>query len=167
MEEETFFNVSEYEFDPDRYDMKETRRNVRRFIEAYMLARKLGGGERLPVITSTFTVEAINFSTVFKSQTEDVAIYNLKNQEKYIRLHERLRIAIDCIDCPDAEKKLRRKEMFVRRYLRGEKRQKVMQAVYLSGSAYQREIRMAVIQFAKAADIAVLKPPKKPKNEAG
>ncbi|MBC2004651.1 hypothetical protein HCA78_12780 [Listeria booriae] len=162
MEDQPLFNLADYTLpSPDELDMTETKRQIKQLIAAYRFERSNNGMRREPPVTSTLSLVTASFSNQFHSTTEQAAMDNLKNSQAYSRyqfLHERMARGLEGIDYPfDADKRIRRKNVFVRKMIRGENRIKTMKELHIEKDAYNDDLNWACTQFAYEIGIHVWK----------
>jgi ArpU family phage transcriptional regulator len=164
MKEERLFDLAEYSIpSPQELNMRETKKEIMRFITIYRNARTANDFRRDPVITSVLSLAEPNFSTSFHSTTEEVAIWNIENDlsdalKKLRNLHNEFSKALDSIDFPfDSERRIRRKNIFIRKYIHAQRRVKIMNELHIEKDVYNDDLNWACAQFAFSLNIHVFK----------
>ncbi|MBC1913096.1 hypothetical protein [Listeria booriae] len=164
MESETLFNLADYTIPaPNELNMPATKKQIQTFIAAYRSERTNNGIRREPAITSTLSLSSSGFSNQFHSSTEQAALYNLKHGlanswRKFQTLHNNMSRGLESIDYPfDADRRMRRKSIFIRKMLQGESRIKTMRELHIEKDTYNDDLNWACAQFAYEIGIHVRK----------
>ncbi|EAG4620046.1 TPA: ArpU family phage packaging/lysis transcriptional regulator [Listeria monocytogenes] len=162
MKEEKLFDLADFSIpSPQDLNMKETKKKIMLYISLYRNARTVNNFRRDPAITSVLSLAEPTFSTSFHSTTEDVAIWNVDNDDaldKMMYLHNAIYKAIESIDFPfDADRRIRRKNIFIRKYIHGQRRIKIMNELHIEKDVYNDDLNWACAQFAFSLGIHVFK----------
>ncbi|EAE9451225.1 hypothetical protein SD231_000932 [Listeria monocytogenes] len=164
MKEEKLFDLADFSIpSPQDLNMKETKKKIMLYITLYRNARTANNLRRDPAITSVLSLAEPTFSTSFHSTTEDVAIWNVDNDlsdalKKFKMLHNEFSKAIESIDFPfDADRRIRRKNIFIRKYINAQRRIKIMNELHIEKDVYNDDLNWACAQFAFSLGIHVFK----------
>ncbi|ADH03075.1 transcriptional activator [Brochothrix phage NF5] len=134
---------------PDDLNMTATKRNVIDLIYAYEVEVHRAGGKVQPKVTPSYSIMPPSFGNGFYSSTESSALDNLEKHEMVELFFNKITLGLNSIDCVlDADRKGRRRKMFVMRYIQSKSRQQIMEELAIEKTAYHEDMNMAVTQFA-------------------
>jgi hypothetical protein len=146
------FDVENYQLpEKETVDFERTVEKLATFLRSYKVARERVGVSILPKVTDRFTL----FDEEFSSHKEEkLSVY----YKEYIELHQLFVIGFSAIVHafrPDVS--IRRKQIFMLRYVYGLSISLVSQRVYYQKNIIIDDSKHAVIQFTDALSLLVMK----------